>query len=88
MEDKKYVSYPVSYTNEEVSEVVDLLEHTSRGVDRDLLITALLVFIIGLSDPEVLEDEARFQSIIESISSHICWALGSSVQKLNPKDYN
>ena len=88
MEDKKYVSYPVSYTNEEVSKVVGLLEYNSRGIDRDLLITALLVFVIGLSDPEVLEDEARFQGILESISNHICWALGSAVQKLDPKDYN
>ena len=87
--EKNFISYPVSFSNRDVVKVVNLLEGVTLEIERDLLITALLTYAIGLQDPDIFEDGSRFQDTLDSVGQHICWVLTSgNTNPVDPKDYN
>ena len=87
--EKSYTSYPVSFSNKQVSRVIGLMEEAIRGIDQDLVLTAALVMALGISDPDIFKDDIRFANALDSVSKHIVWVLSNGLdQPINPKDFN
>ncbi len=85
------VNYPVQYSNQEIAETIAKIEDVIIGEDRDLVIVALMVFAMCLSDPDLAKDPTRFQDALDSVSNHMCWVLQSgspTAPKIDPKLMN
>ena len=88
MDTPTYISYPVTFSNEQVSGVIAKIEEATQDVkDQDLIIVSLLVMIIGLSDPGILSDEERFRETLDNISNHISWVLRTPIE-MDPQKMN
>ena len=89
MAPSEFASYPVQYSNRDVAQLVQRIEHVVLGEDRDLAIVALITYALLLQDPDLEIGGSKLQDILDSVSQHMCWVIQSGVQPVvDPKLMN
>lgn len=82
-----YITYPTAFSNDAIANTVSAIEKATVNVKRDLLIVALMVLLLGLSDGTIIKDESRFRKAIEDLSHQVCFIV-SGTADIDPKDMN
>ena len=72
---KTYESYSVRFSSNKAAEVIERMEKSVLGVDRDLVILSALVLAIGKSDPDAIQNSQRLGSLLASLSEHLAWII-------------
>ena len=85
---QKMISYPVKFSNAEIDGIISSIDAATTGTHRDLLIVALIVMALCLSDPELSSNDQHFHDVLDSVATHICWVLQDGGFSTDPKLMN
>lgn len=85
------VSYPVQFQNKDVSDTIAAIENAVIGLDRELVIVALVAYALCLQDPALATNSRKLQEALDNVSSHMCWVLQGAdmgMSNIDPKMMN
>lgn len=81
----EFVTYDTSFSNTEIALTIARIERATVGINKDLLIATLLVYVLCLSDPRIAEDEARLKHSVGALSRQMGFIIAPSQ---DPKEWN